>query len=81
MPAVRPVAPATRRWAARGSPGRACTSAGPNFAFCDGSVHFLRTGIPTDPTQATCNKPVAANFTYFNLYFANDGNPVNGSDY
>jgi prepilin-type N-terminal cleavage/methylation domain-containing protein/prepilin-type processing-associated H-X9-DG protein len=56
-------------------------SGGAEFAFCDGSVHFLRTGIPTDPTQATCNKPVAANFTYFNLYFASDGNAVNGADY
>jgi len=54
---------------------------GAEFAFCDASVHFLRTGIPTDPTQATCNKPVPANFTYFNLYFASDGNPINGADY
>ncbi len=54
---------------------------GANFAFCDGSVHFLRTGIATDPTQADCNKPVPANFPYFNLYFASDGNPVNGDDY
>jgi len=54
---------------------------GAEFAFCDASVHFLRTGIPTDPTQATCNKPVAANFTYFNLYFASDGSPINGADY
>ncbi len=54
---------------------------GANFAFCDGSVHFLRVGIPTDPTQANCNKPVAANFTYFNLYFGSDGFPVNDADY
>ena len=54
---------------------------GVNFAFCDGSVHFLRTGIPTDPSQASCTKPVYANFTLLNLYFKDDGNVVNGTDY
>jgi prepilin-type processing-associated H-X9-DG protein len=54
---------------------------GANFAFCDGSIHFLHTGIPTDTSQETCNKPTPSNFTYFNLYFANDGNPVNSADY
>jgi prepilin-type N-terminal cleavage/methylation domain-containing protein/prepilin-type processing-associated H-X9-DG protein len=54
---------------------------GVNFAFCDGSVHFLPTSIPTDPSQANCNKPVPANFTLLNLYFKDDGNVVNGNDF
>jgi prepilin-type N-terminal cleavage/methylation domain-containing protein/prepilin-type processing-associated H-X9-DG protein len=54
---------------------------GANFAFCDGSVHFLRTGISTDLSQETCNKPVPSNFTYFNLYFGNDGFEVNQSEF
>jgi len=54
---------------------------GSNFVFCDASVHFLTPGITTDPTQQSCNKPVPANVTYFNLYFKDDGNPVNGSEF
>jgi prepilin-type N-terminal cleavage/methylation domain-containing protein/prepilin-type processing-associated H-X9-DG protein len=54
---------------------------GANFAFCDGSVHFLRNSIAADPAQAGCAKPVAANFPLLNLYFASDGNVVNGSDF
>ncbi|HVS39820.1 MAG TPA: DUF1559 domain-containing protein [Gemmataceae bacterium] len=54
---------------------------GANFAFCDGSVHYLRSGIPTDLSQESCNKPNPADFTYFNLYFGSDGFPVNGGDY
>src|SRR5262249_18659908 len=50
---------------------------GANFVFCDGSVHFLPATVPTDPSQASCNKPVPANVTFFNLYFKNDGNVVN----
>ncbi len=54
---------------------------GANFAFCDGSIHFLRNGIPGDPSQANCNKPVPADFPYFDLYFASDGFVVNGDYY
>jgi prepilin-type N-terminal cleavage/methylation domain-containing protein/prepilin-type processing-associated H-X9-DG protein len=57
------------------------TGNGANFVFCDGSVHYLLSGIPTDPTQSNCNKPVQANFTFYNLYFANDGFAVNGADF
>src|SRR5262249_5972957 len=46
---------------------------GAGFVFCDGSVHFLKTDIATDPAQKSCNKPVAANFSFFNLYFKDDG--------
>jgi prepilin-type processing-associated H-X9-DG protein len=49
---------------------------GANFVFCDASVHFLPDTIAVDPSQETCNKPVAANFTLLNLYFRDDGNPV-----
>jgi prepilin-type processing-associated H-X9-DG protein len=52
---------------------------GANFAFCDGSVHFLRNDIATDATQQNCNKPVAANAALFNLYFKDDGFIVDGS--
>jgi prepilin-type N-terminal cleavage/methylation domain-containing protein/prepilin-type processing-associated H-X9-DG protein len=54
---------------------------GANFVFCDASVRFLRNGIPTDPTQASCNKPTYANVTFFNLYFKDDGNVVNPTDF
>jgi prepilin-type N-terminal cleavage/methylation domain-containing protein/prepilin-type processing-associated H-X9-DG protein len=46
---------------------------GANFVFCDASVHFLRATLPVDPAQQNCNKPRPANFTLYNLYFANDG--------
>jgi prepilin-type N-terminal cleavage/methylation domain-containing protein/prepilin-type processing-associated H-X9-DG protein len=54
---------------------------GANFVFCDASVHFLKSTIPTDPSQETCSKPVPANFTLLNLYFKNDGNVINGNDF
>jgi prepilin-type N-terminal cleavage/methylation domain-containing protein/prepilin-type processing-associated H-X9-DG protein len=52
---------------------------GANFAFCDGSVHFLRNDIPTDTTQENCNKPVPSNVPLFNLYFKDDGFVVDGA--
>jgi prepilin-type N-terminal cleavage/methylation domain-containing protein/prepilin-type processing-associated H-X9-DG protein len=52
---------------------------GADFAFCDGSVHFLVNGIPNDPSQQGCSKPVPANFPLYNLYFASDGYIVDGS--
>jgi prepilin-type processing-associated H-X9-DG protein len=52
---------------------------GANFTFCDGSVHFLRDSIPTDPTQEGCAKPVYSNTTLYNLYFKDDGNVVDGN--
>ncbi len=54
---------------------------GANFLFCDGSIHFLRNNIATDPSQASCNKPVPVNIDFFNLYFKDDGNPINGNNY
>ncbi len=54
---------------------------GANFAFCDGSVHFLRNSIGTDPTQQGCAKPVPTNAPLFNLYFKDDGFIVDGSLY
>jgi prepilin-type processing-associated H-X9-DG protein len=51
---------------------------GANFAFCDGSVHFLADSTASDPNQRNCNKPVQANYLLQNLYFKDDGNPIVG---
>ncbi len=57
------------------------TGGGANFAFCDGSVHFLRSGLPVDPKQKGCGKPVAADYTLYKLYFAADGLPLSGDEW
>jgi prepilin-type N-terminal cleavage/methylation domain-containing protein/prepilin-type processing-associated H-X9-DG protein len=54
---------------------------GANFVFCDAAVHYLPDTVPNDPSQQTCSKPVSANFTLLNLYFRDDGNPVDLSGF
>jgi prepilin-type N-terminal cleavage/methylation domain-containing protein/prepilin-type processing-associated H-X9-DG protein len=72
-----------------GVPDSGCTryawssyhATGTNFAFCDGSVHYLQNSIANDPKQQNCSKPVPANYPLLNLYFASDGYIVNGNDF
>jgi prepilin-type N-terminal cleavage/methylation domain-containing protein/prepilin-type processing-associated H-X9-DG protein len=57
---------------------------GCNFAFADGSVHFIPTTIDADPADSWANFPTldaaAFNYTFARLAVPNDGNPVNFSD-
>jgi prepilin-type processing-associated H-X9-DG protein len=54
---------------------------GANFVFCDASVHFLSQNITCDLNQENCNKPVYSNYTLQNLFFKDDGNPVNQGEF
>ncbi len=46
---------------------------GANFAFCDGSVHFISESIEANPSLKTGN---TGNFAYQNLLNYNDGNVI-----
>jgi prepilin-type N-terminal cleavage/methylation domain-containing protein/prepilin-type processing-associated H-X9-DG protein len=55
---------------------------GVNFAFVDGSIHFLRDNLATDPNQQNCNHPLTVtntNYPFLLLYLGSDGFPVDGS--
>jgi prepilin-type N-terminal cleavage/methylation domain-containing protein/prepilin-type processing-associated H-X9-DG protein len=54
---------------------------GANFVFADASVHFLTETIDSDPNQKGCAKPLPTNFLLQNLYFRDDGRPINLSDF
>jgi hypothetical protein len=51
------------------------------FAFADGSVHFLSQAVDADPSQdwAYTYWATQKNYTLQNLYWPNDGHPLNGS--
>jgi prepilin-type processing-associated H-X9-DG protein len=58
--------------------------AGANFVFGDGAVHFLNQDIATDPLAGTDSTrqdahgiALPADFPLLNLYYRNDGNPIN----
>jgi prepilin-type N-terminal cleavage/methylation domain-containing protein/prepilin-type processing-associated H-X9-DG protein len=56
-------------------------SGGANFLFGDGSVRFVRDGIPANQASDHCAYPAAAgNFAFQNLIHPNDGFP-NGGDF
>ncbi len=60
---------------------------GANFVFCDGSTHFLRSSLSSDPSlQGDCGPlplPTATSYPYMLqiLYFKNDGFPIGGAEY